>query len=469
MSCIQHSVTRLLYISCMLLFAAGCSKFIEVGPPKTETIVGATVYTNDKEATGAMVGIYGQMISSTGFAGGYNRSVTYLAALSADELITYSRLTMQLQFYENSVSSNKTLVESALWNEMYRYIYYANAVREGVQNPEITGPTRQQLQAEALFVRAFCHFYLVNLFGDVPLITTTDYKLNKDAPRTSRSVVYRQIIEDLRTAQAGLSDSYIGEKRVRPNKAAATALLARVYLYRGDWAKAEAQASVVIRDPLYLLDTSLNHVFLGNNREAIWQLMPNTPLLNTWEGSNFILTTAPSTSDVNAAALGPQLLAAFEEGDQRRVNWVDSVMVDTMVYYFPYKYKIKRTNGDLLEYSMVLRLAEQYLIRAEARVHLGKYAGARDDLNIIRTRAGLPGLTVNTAAGLLAAIEHERQVELFTEWGHRWLDLKRTNRADDVLRNLKAPAWQQTDKLYPLPQNEMLKNPGLKPQNPGYE
>jgi hypothetical protein len=409
------------------------------------------------------------MISSTGFAGGYNKSVTYLAALSADELVCHSWYIAPRQFYENTVSPANSLIETFLWNEVYRYIYYANAVIEGVQNPAITDPVRKQLQAEALFIRAFCHFYLVNLFGAVPLITTTDHQQNMHAPRAAVETVYSQIIEDLRKAQAGLGKDYIDDRRVRPNKAAATALLARVYLYRKDWANAEAHAAMLIADARYMLDSSLNNVFLGNNMEAIWQLMPNTPTLNTWEGNNFILTTAPGTSDVSSSSLSSRLMQAFENGDQRREHWVDSIAVDTIVYYFPYKYKIKRADGEPVEYSMVLRLAEQYLIRAEARARSGNYAGARADLDIIRARAGLPGVTANTPTALLYAIEHERQVELFTEWGHRWLDLKRTNRADYILRYIKVPGWQPTDVLYPLPQNEILKNPALGPQNPGYE
>jgi hypothetical protein len=70
---------------------------------------------------------------------------------------------------------------------------------------------------------------------------------------------------------------------------------------------------------------------------------------------------------------------------------------------------------------MVLRLAEQYLIRAEARAHQGNLTGAKDDLDKIRNRAGLEGIPITNTQAMLDAIAHERQVELFTEWGHRWL------------------------------------------------
>jgi hypothetical protein len=116
---------------------------------------------------------------------------------------------------------------------------------------------------------------------------------------------------------------------------------------------------------------------------------------------------------------------------------------------------------------MVLRLAEQYLIRAEARARLGKVPESQADINAIRSRSGLSNTTAADPAALLLAIEKERQVELFSEWGHRWLDLKRTGRADAVLGAEKPTDWQPTDALYPIPQNEILSNP-LLTQNLGY-
>ena len=120
---------------------------------------------------------------------------------------------------------------------------------------------------------------------------------------------------------------------------------------------------------------------------------------------------------------------------------------------------------------MVFRLGEQYLIRAEARAQQNNLAGAISDIDMIRSRAGLP-LINDTEPGinkdnLLLAIEHERQIELFSEWGHRWLDLKRTGRAGAVLGPIKAD-WSSDDELYPIPQSERDKNPFLGEQNPGY-
>jgi hypothetical protein len=119
------------------------------------------------------------------------------------------------------------------------------------------------------------------------------------------------------------------------------------------------------------------------------------------------------------------------------------------------------------EYYMVLRLSEQYLIRAEARAAQGKISEAKQDLNQLRSRAGLAGTTANDPEGLLAAIEQERRIELFSEWGHRFFDLKRWGKAGTVLGSLKPSSWQSGHELWPIPQNQINANPALK-QNPGY-
>lgn len=459
-----------LWISFWICLMPACRKFIEVPVPPTETFPDA-VYSSDLTATAAVTAIYGNMIFDNGLASGNNRSITFLCGLSADELENYSSWAGQREFYENGVNTNNTAIDGAFWDPAYRYIYGANAVLEGLErSTAVTATTKKQLQGEALFIRAFCHFYLVNLFGDVPYLDSTDYQANIVKFRSPRAVVYQRVIADLKGARDKLSAKYARAERVRPNKWAATALLARAYLYTGNWAAAEAQATAVLnQNSDYSLD-SLNGVFLKNSKETIWQLMPNnTQGINTWEGYNFILAAAPVSGDgPNSAVLSPQLVKAFENGDQRRVNWVDSIIPDgsTDVYYFPYKYKIP--NGtELKEYSMVLRLAELYLLRAEARAQQGNISGARMDLDRIRERAGLPSTNANTKEVLLTAIAHERQVELFTEWGHRWLDLKRTGKANAILEGVKVSEWQPTDTLYPIPQSERAMNPNLT-QNPGY-
>ncbi len=122
-----------------------------------------------------------------------------------------------------------------------------------------------------------------------------------------------------------------------------------------------------------------------------------------------------------------QLLEAFEVNDLRKSVWIDSSVVDTQVYYYPFKYTLSQGEpGNVQQHYMVLRLAEQYLVRAEARARQNNLAGALSDINAIRERAGLSLLQDNmTEDEIVNAIAHERQIEMFAEWGHRWFDLKK--------------------------------------------
>jgi hypothetical protein len=214
-------------------------------------------------------------------------------------------------------------------------------------------------------------------------------------------------------------------------------------------------------------------VFLKNSTEAIWQLstpLP-TPSLNTEDAQDFILISAPGTGELNSTTISPQLLNSFEPGDLRRTNWIDSFQT----YYFPYKYQAYNTST-VTEYTMVLRLAEQYLIRAETEAQLNNLTSAANDLNVIRNRAGLSSISDSIASSqttLLSAILHERQVELFTEWGHRWFDLIRSGTVNSVMGNpenvckSKGGVWSPTSALYPIPETELAADPNLT-QNTGY-
>lgn len=442
-----------------------CAEFIGVDPPKT-TLVSETVFADEKTATTALLGIYSRMTGS--FAGFANSSTTVMTGLSADEFANYSSNAGNAEFFRNNLTPQNSSL-STFWNEPYTFIFYANAILEGLASTaEIAPQVKLQLEGEAKFIRAFCHFYLVNLFGDTPYIKTTDYRTNTKISRQPVDEVYELIISDLSNAVELLQDDYPTVGRVRPNRSAALALLARVYLYVGDWEKAEATATNVINNTsVYGLEDNLNNVFLSNSKEAIWQLLPVVPGLNTVEGYNLIFATSPFL-----VALSDQLMNAFEGGDQRRINWVGSATDGTNTYFYPYKYKV-RLSSSVSEHYMVLRLSEQYLIRAEARAKQDRLSEAISDLDVIRQRADVP-LVQDTnplmdREGLLLAIEHERRIEFFAEWGHRWLDLKRTNRAGTVLAPVKGSNWQVTDQLYPLPISQILNDPNMSGnQNPGY-
>jgi len=199
--------------------------------------------------------------------------------------------------------------------------------------------------------------------------------------------------------------------------------------------------------------------------ETIWQLKAGENPRNTEEADELVIQFLP----VQRYALSESLLDAFEDGDGRLEHWTDSISDEdgTNTFHYAYKYKALFTETASLEYSIVFRLAEQYLIRAEARAHFGNFEGALKDLNAVRHRAGLDEIDRNSLDGLLDAILKERQVELFVERGHRWFDLRRSGSASDVLGPIK-PNWKDTDVLLPIPETELENNPNLLPQNDGY-
>lgn len=430
-----------------------CEQLIEIDPPKNE-LVKVSVFSNDETANAAALGIYSRMastshsISSTG-----GSSLKSLTSQSSDECNSFPGIS--LQFFENEILPNNSLIR-AVWRDSYNSIYMTNAVLEGLELSPISHSLKQQMEGEARFLRAFFYFYLVNLFGDVPLIISTDYRINRLASRAPVDQVYELIKGDLIKAQNLLSVdySYSSNERIRANQAAATALLARVYLYTKEWENAETEATKIINNPLYQILTNLNQVFLANSAEAIWQLLPTSTSGNAPEGRTPKLP--------NYGPLTSHLLNAFETNDLRKSEWTTTIGA----YTYNAKYKASSTSPRFTEYSTVLRLAEQYLIRAEARAQQGNLTGAREDIDVIRARAGLLGTSAVTQDELLIAIEQEKRIEFFNEYGHRWLDLKRWERANEVLGPIKLK-WDPTDVLYPIPENELLRAPNLT-QNQGY-
>jgi hypothetical protein len=434
-----------------------CNKFVEIPTPPNQLSIN-TVFSDDKTATAVITGIYTDMEVSSAFAS----SLTILPGMSADELLYTSSDMGYTQFANNSIAINNPN-NDAVWR-IYKYIYQANSAIEGITgSTQVTPATKNQLLGEAKFVRALCNFYLVNFYGKIPLVLSTDYRINAVLSRTATDSVNNQIIADLKDAQSLMSADYVSSERVRPNYWTATALLARVCLYTGDWKEAETQASAIISSGLYTL-SDISSVFVKESNETIWQLMPVSPGFNTQEAASFI----PGAPDqIPVFPLTEDLVNDFESGDMRKDFWTGNTTVDGTTYYYPFKYQI---NGPepLNEYHIVFRLAEQFLIRAEALAMQNDGDGSVSDLNIIRERAGLPDLSSPLdATQLAAAIEQERRIELFAEWGHRWMDLKRTNRADAVLSILKGASWQSTDILWPVPQTQRNADPFLS-QNPGY-
>lgn len=486
----MHVTATKLILVFLFVILISCNKLVEVDSPVT-SLTSDNVYTNDATASSVFIGLYAGFSTTSPVRAFSINSISLISGLSADELTLFggsaNNNTALVQYYLNKLTSGSATSSSqALWSDFFTKIYTVNIALERLAaSDKLTTTVQRQLMGEAKFLRAFFYFYLVNLYGDVPLMVTSDYRINSNLPRTPKAQVYEQMIRDLKEAQELLNASYVGAdarsftaERTRPVKWAAASLLARVYLYTGDWKNAEEQASTVINNKALYDTVSLNNVFLKNSKEAIWQWQPVNTGWNTEDARVFILPPSGPTSSLsdegNPVFVSNDLLTAFETGDKRRANWLENVVVSSgtgnVTYYFPYKYKSATLNSPVTEYVMALRLAEQYLIRAEARAQQNNLNNAKDDLNLIRSRAGLAAILSSDKETVLPAILHERQIELFSEWGHRWLDLKRTGNANAIMSAAapgKGTTWNSNWQWYPIPLYDITNDPNLQ-QNDGY-
>lgn len=351
---------------------------------------------------------------------------------------------------------------SGIWASAYEGINIANNVIQKVPDMGDMSPEeKNKALAELYFIRALNHFNVLVYFGAVPIKTTpTAGTDGVNVPRSPVEEVFAQIIDDLEFAETHLE----GGPKTRASKYAAKALLARVFLYQKDYANASAKATEVIESGAYQLLDNYASVFSDGSAESIFEIDFTTQSRNRIAEYNFP-KTLNGRREVEPAA---EILEAFEPGDLRYpVTLVpDSTNFDpeTLQGILPYAAKY----DDLSEGAdnvIVLRLAEMYLIRAEAEAKLeGDIGDIQDDINTLRDRAGLVGTDADTYPELLAAIEQERWVEFAFE-GHRWFDLVRTGRAMAVLP--KVTNINKT--LFPIPSSEILTNthPGMN-QNPDY-
>ncbi|WP_256005689.1 RagB/SusD family nutrient uptake outer membrane protein [Pedobacter deserti] len=201
------------------------------------------------------------------------------------------------------------------------------------------------------------------------------------------------------------------------------------------------------------------------------QVVSNGYWSNPQEGWIYILSRNGPDSEKDVY-LNEELIGSFETEDQRKDKWVGKIVTAGQTYYYSNKYPIEIDDVPTRYYSTIFRLSEQFLIRAEARAKLDKLNGSRADLNDVRARADLDALSPNDRDALLDAIAHERRVELFTEFGHRWFDLKRTQLLDETMSAItpkKGGVWNNYKSLLPIPAKSILNNPNLKgQQNPGY-
>ena len=475
---------------CLIL--GSCKKILDI-PLPTDRLPAEQAYENDKSAGAVLTGIistaaglpvYGSVNSFDGLGFATSLYADDLTHIQSAPVLQGTALTAQ--YYSNTLSGQSAVQ----WSLLYRQIYSCNLAIENLGANQTKLSNYNQWMGEALFMRAFSFFDLVNLYGDVPLALVSDYNVNNNLSRSPKAKVYAQIVQDLKQAESMLPMGYLSgtasptNNRTRPNRAAASALLSRVLLYIGDYTGAEQHATSVIDQSADYQLSPLNSVFLANSKETIWALAPETStavrdffLYNN--GAPATLPTLSALSTFVPAAMSTELIASFQPGDLRMDNWTLLRSTTTSPangrFYFPNKYK-SRTNG--AEFNIMLRLAEQYLIRAEARAKTNNIPGAVADLNVIRARARNTAIagaladypTTLTLQEFMDAVLQERRLELFTEQGHRFYDLKRLGLIDHIM-NLYAPqkgaSWSSFKQYWPIPANDIQFNPNLS-QTPGY-
>lgn len=447
-----------------LLLCKSCDSFTDVGLPKNQ-ITRDLVFKDDQLARSAMAGIY-RSLEESGFLSGSSGGAQVILGAYVDELQSYAAPASDVSvFYQLGHMASSTKV-SSLWTTSYSQIYNINAVIEGVENSEsLSSEVRNRLKGEGLFLRAILHLYLVQTYGPVPYVNSTDYQVNQTISKSNIAQVYLQCQSDLQAAIPLLPETLTAGNRVYPTKMAAYAVLARIAYYEKNWDAALQYSGNVINNPQYKMETDLNKVFLKDGSGSIWQLLPFGSTYNTYQGNVFILNTAPPTN----VALRQDFINDLEPGDGRKSAWIgQKTDSQNKTYYYPFKYKQYSTSTNSLEYSVILRVEELYLIRAEAYIYKGQNDLAVADLNKIRNRAGLISLAVVTdQSTLINALIKERRIELFTEFGHRFYDLRQHDILD-VVMTPKKPGWKPNFKFLPLPEKELLLNPNLNPQNEGY-
>ena len=447
---------KIFLFNCSAIFSlafSGCSKLLEVEPPRNQ-LTTDMVFSDSLSAISALGNTYylmGNVLNNH-----YNKNIS----LYTDE---FSYTANSDEFYSGRLTVNNG-TNSNLWNSFYEIIYACNDILTRADDADFLNKTTKDLLInEAKFIRAFCYYHLYVLYENVPIILETNVEENRIAFQADSAAVFARILTDLKDAKNGLSEEYQSIDRTRVNKWAASSLLAQIYLYQNRWKDALEESDAVIKSGIYTPLTEIDEVFRSNSKETILQL---------WRLNGFIsdaTTIIPSSrTSLPRYIVSDVLYSSFDIDDMRRSNWLGENRVksngNSKSYWFPYKYKNRSASNSSPEYLKVLRASEQYLIRAEAKAHLNDIESAVSDLNMIRTRAGLIELSkLLSKEDCLKTIYHERRVELFGEWGKRFIDLKRTGRG-----NYKDTWVEGLSERLPIPDSEIIYNKNIK-QNEGYK
>lgn len=347
------------------------------------------------------------------------------------------------------------------WVDFYFVINIASIIIERVGSLEdIPAEDANRIIGSAHFFRGLCHFDLLRQYGEffdensefgVPLVTGVQSGIVA-IPRSDVASTYTAIETDLNEAirlLSNSSDSFYASKK------AAEALLARVYLYKGDYQEAINLATEVIDNGGYSLVEDYNSIYLSEDtNEPIFQLN-----FTTQDGSNFTsLMLAPNPE----VSTNPNLLTQFEGGDtERSTLFVEDANADGQINCLKYGDNQNEPSGN----AILIRLAEMYLIRAEAHAMQSQDpVDGLDDINMIRSRVGLPDIQAAQVPDMESFVDilvRELRSEFAFE-GHYWFDLVRLGRIEEV-RNIDS-----FRRIFPIPLREITATEGVLVQNPGY-
>jgi hypothetical protein len=402
--------------------------------------------------------------------------------------------------------------DNLVYQSAYQAINACNSIIANVPLYDMDATRRDQIVGESYFLRAFEYFYLVRLFGGVPLYTQAilsgdpeTIKENTQAPRASVDSVYVQILSDLGQAEnlVAVSQSDASLNHVRPVRATVNALQAKVYLYLRDYAKAKEAAQKVISSGLYTFSSNFDDLWPAESKsESIFEIRYDDTKetgnyisdevlpypLATYSfpkfprpTADFIEHVADTAHDLRFKYRGPIVKDGVYAADSYSSFCIGKgVGGDPDKGYFIYKWR-NVNNGGFADpdNNEVLRLADIKLIYAEAENELNGPAQAFDQLNDIRTRAGLTALSITDLPDKQSfrdEVDRQRRLELAFE-GERWFDLVRYAQDEqagishqitalDIIQQVRGTADERY-LLFPIPQSEINSNPNLK-QNPGF-
>ena len=504
----KNSLYKLVVI---LVFAviSGCNDFLAEDP---RHIVSPTNFFNsDAEVKSAINGLY-TIYKSNALHGKIGLDRFYE---NGADVIGPNRAFGQVEPIQNYVINEGNVGDISqgggapiTWQDLYRIIQTSNIILANIEgNQGISDDGRSQFTGEALFMRAYSYYHLTNLWGAVPYFRD-DLTIDEiqTLGRTDAEQIRSDILNDLETAQSLLPDSYPDSELGRVTKWAAATLMVKIYLIQEEWQQARDKAAEIIDDSPHMLLDDYAAVFDPNNEynpEVIWAIDFVKDINQDDWPDHFTprIRDEPKNSDDRpalSAALNernegftgyglaiplPDFANEFPLDDLRRPS---NVMTTWLGYELNFPYMPKMWNLDQInsprgnhgDNKIIFRLADVYLMAAEAENELNGPADAYQYINMVRERAYDP---IKPLAGLSEedfrqAIYDERRWELGGE-GHRRMDLIRWGILMDVVQNTEyriynpAANIQPHHVLLPIPVEELRLNPALlesDPTNNGY-